>query len=65
MVISSVPGVVDVSRLDITPKFGSDYSSATINFDKYKSADGRILYVPEDAILELKYPDTDIVGTIK
>ena len=28
------------------------------------SNDGRTLFVPEDAILELKDPNTDIIGTI-
>jgi len=63
--ISAVAGIIDVSKIDVVPKFGNDYSSVTIDFNKYKSPDGRILYVPEDAILELKFPNTDIVGTIK
>jgi hypothetical protein len=63
-VVNRVPGVLDTIDLELTQKFSTNYSSATINFKENMSMDGRTLYVPEDVILELKYFDTDIVGTI-
>lgn len=63
-VLNRTPGILDTVDVTITPKFSSNYSSATINFKENMSMDGRTLFVPEDVILELKYSDTDIVGTI-
>ena len=63
-VLNRTPGVLDTIDVKLTQKFSTNYSSATINFKENMSMDGRILYVPEDVILELKYFDTDIVGTI-
>ena len=63
-VINRIPGVLDTVDVELTQKFSANYSSATINFKENMSMDGRTLFVPEDVILELKYFDTDIVGTI-
>ena len=63
-VLNRTPGVLDTVDVTLTQKFSSNYSSATINFKENMSMDGRTLFVPEDVILELKYFDTDIIGTI-
>ena len=63
-IINRIPGVLDTVDVELTQKFSANYSSATINFKENMSMDGRTLFVPEDVILELKYFDTDIVGTI-
>jgi hypothetical protein len=62
--INLAPGVLDTVSVKLTQKFSNNYSSTTIDFEENMSNDGRTLYVPEDVILELKYPDVDIVGTI-
>ena len=63
-IINQTPGVIDTVDVKIVPKTTADYSSATINFDHFMSRDGRTLFVPEDVILEVKYPNVDIIGTV-
>tara|TARA_R110000796_G_scaffold6309_3_gene22543 strand:- start:3481 stop:5286 length:1806 start_codon:yes stop_codon:yes gene_type:complete len=63
-VINRTPGVLDTVKVELEPRYSSNYSGTTINFARHMSNDGRTLFVPEDAILELKYPNTDIIGTI-
>jgi len=61
-----LPGVVDTTRVKVVQKTGLNYSS-NVHFDieDNTSADGRHIIVPDNAILEIKYPDMDIKGNIK
>ena len=63
--LNNLEEIVDVTSVEIENKAGALYSDSTINIDQYISADGRILYAPENVIYELKYPALDIKGTIK
>ena len=63
--INNLEEIVDVTNVKITNETGGRYSDETLNLKHYTSADGRILYVPENAIYELKYPNLDIKGTIR
>ena len=58
-------GVDDVIKVNIKQQSGDDYSDAAFDIKQNTSADGRILYVPEDMILEVKFLDVDIRGTVK
>jgi phage-related baseplate assembly protein len=63
--INRVDGVVDTKNVTIKQKVGgSSYSSYTFSFKENLSDDGTILYVPENVIMELKFLDQDIKGTI-
>ena len=64
-VINDTPGVVDVVSVKISNKSGGDYSEAAYSIDDNLSPDGRMLVTPEDAVIELKYPNKDIKGTIR
>ena len=64
-VLNNLDEIVDVTHVKIENATGSNYSDETINLSQYMSADGRILYAPENVIYELKYPNLDIKGTIK
>ena len=63
-ILSKVEGVADVKTVKVMQKRGSDYSSVNINFDDALSADGTYIMTPKNAIMELKYPNRDIKGTI-
>ena len=43
-------------------KSGGIYSNSSIEIEKNLSSDGSYLAVPSNAIMELKFPDVDIVG---
>tara|TARA_Y100000593_G_scaffold94749_1_gene195667 strand:- start:3716 stop:4273 length:558 start_codon:yes stop_codon:yes gene_type:complete len=63
--LNRLRGVLDVKSVKIVPKDGALYSGTTFDFDDRKSADGTRIMVPENVILELKYPNSDLEGTIK
>ena len=62
--INTVPGVMDCLKVSIIAKTGSPYSTTRFNFDRNISADGTELVVPKNVILELKYPNVDIKGSV-
>ena len=64
-VLNNLDEIVDVTNVQITNQAGGLYSDDSILIKSYMSADGRILYAPENAIYELKFPSLDIKGTIK
>ena len=65
--LNNLDEIVDVVDVKIVNegKTGGLYSDLSVNLKEYISADGRILYAPEDTIYELKYPSLDIKGTIR
>jgi hypothetical protein len=63
-ILNSLDEIVDVTDVKITNESGGLYSDQVLNLKQYMSADGRILYAPENTVYELKYPDLDIKGTI-
>ena len=64
-VLKDVTGVLDVVKVKIFLKSGGDYSTASIDVDKNISPDGSYLAVPNNAIMELKFPDVDIIGKVR
>ena len=64
-VLKDVPGVLDVLNVKIFMKSGGSYSNASIDIDSNTSGDGSQLIVPNNAILELKFPQLDIVGKLR
>jgi hypothetical protein len=63
--LNNLEEIVDVTNVTIENQSGGLYSDETINIKQFISADGRILYAPENAVYELKYPNLDIKGTIR
>ncbi len=62
--LKKVNGLIDVVNVIIEEKVGNIYSNSTFNFKANTSADGRYINVPLNVIMELKYPNSDIKGTI-
>ena len=63
--LNKVRGVADTVNVKLVNKTGSGYSQSTFNIEKYMSLDGRYLSVPDNVILEIKYPTIDIRGTVR
>lgn len=63
--LNDLPEIVDITDVQIIHKSGSKYSDFSFDITENISADGRILYAPENVVYELKYPNIDIKGTIK
>lgn len=64
-VLKKVTGVLDVTKVKVYNKSGGGYSTAGININENLSGDGSYMVVPKNAIMELKYPDVDIIGKIR
>jgi hypothetical protein len=63
--LKKVDGILDVTNVQVINKTGTNYSSVTLDINKNLSPDGTYIMVPKNAILEIKYPATDIIGKIK
>ena len=64
-IINDTPGIVDVVNVKIKNMSGGGYSESIYGINDNLSPDGRMLITPEDAVIELKYPNKDIKGTIR
>ena len=62
--LNGVRGVIDAQDVRVESKAGALYSDVFLDIESHLSADRRILYVPRDHILEVKYPLDDIKGAI-
>lgn len=63
-VLKDVEGILDVTKVKVINKSGIGYSSATLDINDNLSPDGSHLVVPKNAIVQIKYPQTDIVGKL-
>jgi len=63
--LKDVVGVLDVLKVKVFVNTGGQYSNASLNFEENISSDGSYLIVPNNSILELKFPEIDIVGKVK
>lgn len=63
-VINDVDGVVDTKRVTVKQKTGARYSDLGFNIRDNMSPDGRYFVIPEDVIVEIKFPLEDIRGAI-
>ena len=63
--LSKVTGVRDTISVKIVNKIGSNYSGNSININNNTSPDGTKIIIPKNAVVEIKFPDTDIKGQVK
>ena len=64
-VLNSVAGVVDTTSVKVSQKTGVGYSTTYFNVKNRTTTDGRFLKAPKNVIFEVKFPNSDIQGTIK
>lgn len=63
-ILNDVDGVVDTKNVVVKQKIGARYADLGFNVKENMSADGRYFVIPEDVIVEVKYPLEDIKGVI-
>ena len=63
--LNKLDDVIDVTRVDVVQKLGTNYSNEPVNLLDLYSADGSYIECPKNAIFEIKFSDVDIKGTIK
>ena len=64
-VLKNVGTVLDVTNVELFIKSGDNYASSPFTTEEFLNADGTMLMPPGNCIFELKFPNTDILGTIK
>jgi hypothetical protein len=64
-VLNDITEVVDTKNVRIVNKFGTGYSDSSYDIESNISADGRFIFVPEDTVLEIRYPNVDIIGVVE
>jgi hypothetical protein len=62
--INDVDGVVDTKSVKVRQKSGARYADLSYDIRENMSADGRFFVIPEDVIVEIKFPLEDIKGVI-
>ena len=63
-VLKNVDGVLDVKDVNVSQKHGSLYSTFMYRVEPNITPDGRLIKIPENAVFEIRYPNSDIVGSI-
>jgi len=63
-ILNDVDGVEDTKSVNIVKKTGSSYSNVVYEVKERLKSSGRILTVAENAVLEIKYFDTDVTGVV-
>tara|TARA_B100000900_G_scaffold416278_1_gene450973 strand:- start:5346 stop:7142 length:1797 start_codon:yes stop_codon:yes gene_type:complete len=63
--LSMVRGVHEVVSVKLVNRTGSSYSGNSIDINKNTSSDGTKVTIPKNAVVEIKYPDTDIKGQVR
>jgi hypothetical protein len=64
-ILKYAPGLSDVVDVTITRKVGGNYSDTSIFLEDLIDPDGKYIDIPENMILEIKFPNIDIRGTIR
>jgi len=63
--LKNVDGILDVVSINVERKIGSLYSTFSYDVKSNTSPDGRLVLAKDNVIFEIKFPDSDIVGTVR
>jgi hypothetical protein len=63
--LDKTEGILDVSKVHLRQQKGTGYASTRFDLHQQLSSDHRSISVPKNVVIEVKYPDQDIQGTIK
>ena len=63
--LNKVEGIVDVVNVEIVSKNGGVYADSDFDVERSMSRDSRQILAQENTIFELKFPNVDIVGSVK
>tara|TARA_B100001123_G_scaffold63459_1_gene69700 strand:+ start:8248 stop:10035 length:1788 start_codon:yes stop_codon:yes gene_type:complete len=64
-ILNDLPEVLDTTIVKIRSKYGANYNSTEFEAEANMTSDGRFIKVPENVVLEIKYPDEDITGVVR
>jgi len=64
-VLKNVGTVLDVKNVELFIATGDNYADPPFTIERFLSADGTVVAPTNNVIFELKFPQNDIIGTIK
>ena len=62
--VKNVEGVLDVVEISLVNLSGGNYSNSALDVKSALSPDGRLLLMPQDSVVEFKFPSLDIKGAV-
>jgi hypothetical protein len=62
--LNKIDGVIDTTNVTVTQKFGNVYSDFLIDLNAMTTFDGNFINAPKNVIYEVKFPGSDIKGTV-
>jgi hypothetical protein len=62
--LNELDSVIDTQDVTIKQQFGANYSSTFFDIESATTNDERFIIIPEDIVMELKFPDDDIIGVV-
>tara|TARA_A100001515_G_scaffold139240_1_gene133666 strand:+ start:694 stop:2490 length:1797 start_codon:yes stop_codon:yes gene_type:complete len=62
--LNDLDSVVDTQDVTIKQKFGANYSTTFFDIEAATTNDKRFIIIPEDVVMELKFPDENIIGVV-
>lgn len=63
-ILKEIPFVLDVKNIYINLQSGLQYSNVSFDIERNTSSDGRMIVCPMDHIFEIRFPTSDIRGSI-
>jgi len=63
-ILNDLPDVIDTTYVKVVNKQCAGYSSSSYDVENNITGDGRFVVVPENVVLEVRYPEKDIIGVI-
>ena len=63
--LQKVEGVIDVSSLEVKLRAGNLYSQSNYDFEGALSSNGKEVLASTNIIFELKYPNLDLIGSVR
>ena len=63
--LKNVEGILDVVSAKASLKVGGSYSEIFYDFEENISPDRRMINIPNNVVVELKFPNIDIKGVIR
>tara|TARA_R110002020_G_scaffold127845_1_gene286635 strand:+ start:1431 stop:3227 length:1797 start_codon:yes stop_codon:yes gene_type:complete len=63
-VLKNTASVLDVIEVDIETRMGDEYADTNFSTIASKSSDNTKIVCPVNSIFEIKYPNSDIIGTV-
>ena len=62
--LNDLDKIIDTQNVKMVQKVGANYNTGDFDVEGATTDDGRFIVVPENIVLELKFPNEDIVGVV-